>query len=112
MTDSWSARKLEPGFAQAYSMSSDRSTSTMKSDPQWSVVSTSTSGGGVLSARALCSGAVVRGGATDAAIPGEGTAPRLAATAAPFRKLRRVGENLRDLPIFISIFLWFSRLIV
>src|SRR5260370_41533570 len=41
MIDSWSPRKLEPGFEQMYSMLSDLMTSTMKSEPVRSAVRTS-----------------------------------------------------------------------
>jgi hypothetical protein len=45
---------MEPGLEHMYSKSSDRITSTMKSEPQCSVVKTSTSAGMPLSARASC----------------------------------------------------------
>src|SRR5499426_1563678 len=91
------------GFAQTYSISSERSTSTMKSDPQWSVVRTSTSGGTAVSARASCSGVTVSGLRTVALAIGAIGGVKLAApaTAAPFKKFRRVGENFRGLAIFV-----------
>src|SRR6478672_3820012 len=101
MTDSCRARKLDPGFAQAYSRSRERSTSTMKSDPQCSVVNASTSGGAVVSARGFCSGAVRRSGGAGVAFAPCGPELRLAApaAAAPLRKFRRVEENFRALPM-------------
>src|SRR2546421_11947093 len=85
-----------------YSISSDRRTSTMKSDPQCSVVITSTSGGVPVSARGFCIGAPRRGAGFGPAPAegGAGTASVAApAAAAPFRNLRRVGENFEDLLI-------------
>jgi len=55
-------RKLEPGFEQIYSMPSDLSTSTMKSDPGRSLVRTSTLAGVPVSAsRTAALGAATRG---------------------------------------------------
>src|SRR5262245_40838141 len=73
----------------------------MKSDPQWSVVRTSTSAGTAVSARASCSG--VTGLRAVALAIGAIGGVKLAApaTAAPFKKFRRVGENFRGLAIFV-----------
>src|SRR5690348_3058181 len=83
-------RKLDPGFAQTYSNPSDLITSTMKSDPVRSAVSTSATDGTSVSATADIGGGTTRftsaGGAATAAGPAANAA---APTAAPFRKFRR-----------------------
>src|SRR5215470_14923343 len=115
MTDSCSARKLDPGLAQTYSMSSERSTSTIKSDPQWSVVRASTSGGTAVSARGSCTGGLFLrprgppGRSYNAPTAASFEVLTVTATAAPFRKFRRVGENFRGLAIFVPPYLvWFE----
>src|SRR6266853_1385488 len=90
MIDSWIPRKFDPGFAQTYSNPSDLITSTMKSDPVRSTVSTSAADGTSVSAAADIGGGATRftsaGGAATAAGPAANAA---APTAAPFRKSRR-----------------------
>src|SRR4249919_3341990 len=79
MHDSWRPLKLEPGFAAQYSMPSVLSTSTMKSDPGFSLPVTSTAPRA--SPVALCS---------TGCAPAIGAAAKPAApAAAPFRKPRR-----------------------
>src|SRR2546423_290408 len=114
MNDSCSERKLEPGLAATYSKPSDLSTSTMKSDPGFSTVSTSTAStpgetGPVSAANCAADGdgAVPRWGSTAArgpccgsCAPRTGTGPTIAAApaaalaAAPFRKPRRLTRSL------------------
>src|SRR5579863_8134037 len=93
--DSCRPRKLDPGLAQMYSKPRDFSTSTMKSEPGRSAVSTSTEGetGPVSSASALAEGAVTArrlAGCCAAAglVPAASAA---APAAAPFRNRRRLG---------------------
>src|SRR5450830_1698500 len=95
MNDSCSERKLEPGLAAMYSKPSDLTTSTMKSDPGFSTVRTSTSwdSGSVSAANCLAEGdaAVPRGGVAGTCCaattgPTSAAAPAAAPTAAPFRK--------------------------
>src|SRR5712691_7955736 len=105
--DSWSARKLEPGLAQQYSMPSDLMTSTMKSDPGRSLVRTSTGAGGAVSAaRAASDGAVTeRRASACCAIAAGGLAARTAApAAAPFKKPRLPTESILDFAMGISYF--------
>src|ERR1017187_6520697 len=94
--DSCNARKLDPGFAQMYSKPIDFSTSTMKSEPGRSAVSTSTDGetGPVSSASARADGTAEPGclavcWASTGAVPAASAA---APAAAPFRKPRRATE--------------------
>src|SRR5262245_18371420 len=84
-------------------MSSERSTSTMKSDPLCSVVRASTSSGTAVSARASCRGVTLSGLRPSALTAGPIGGVRLATTdtAAPVKKFRRVGENFRGLAIFV-----------
>src|ERR1700723_3875393 len=94
MMDSCRPRKVEPGFAQMYSMPRDLMTSTMKSDPGPSVVTTSAARGFPVSAVAC-----IFGGPAEVFGVGTCTAPAAfpatsAATPAalPFRKSRRSTE--------------------
>src|SRR2546429_7944701 len=91
MIDSWRPRKLEPGLAHTYSKPSDLITSTMKSDPERSMVKTSIFDGVPTSASGDIGGgaAAARGaGAADAPVTGFATSTA-APAAAPFRKSRR-----------------------
>src|SRR5580692_149172 len=96
MTDSCRPRKLEPGFEQTYSMPSDLMTSTMKSEPVRSAVSTSAGEGVPTSAAADIAGSGV------APRPGTGcfadTAGAAASAAAPAAALRR--KSRRGMPLF------------
>src|SRR5579859_1068284 len=98
MTDSCSPRKLEPGFEQMYSMSSDLMTSTMKSEPVRSAVSTSARDGIPTSASGDMAGGVFAprsgGGCFAGAV---GTA---ASAAAPAAALRR--KSRRGMPLFFG----------
>src|SRR5580700_4832242 len=91
MMDSCRPRKVEPGFAQMYSMPTDLMTSTMKSEPGRSVVRTSAARGFPLSA----SSDVFGGGAEVFAVGSCPAAAAFPATSAatpaalPFRKSRR-----------------------
>src|SRR5438876_9694632 len=78
MSASWSARKLDPGFAQMYSRPIDFTTSTMQSAPQRSVVNASVSVDGE--------------GVWDCADTGgaEKAAPPTTAPAVSFRNVRRL----------------------
>src|SRR5580704_2181849 len=91
--DSCRHRKLEPGFAAIYSIPSDLITSTMKSDPGWSAVRTSTlvETGSVSAARALAEGkgALPRAGWLCWALPAGVETRAAAPTPAPLRKSRR-----------------------
>src|SRR5579863_7793456 len=90
--DSCSARKLDPGLAQIYSKPSDFSTSTMKSEPGWSAVKTSTSvaTGSVSLASAVAEGtATLRRVSGACAFPGDCVTKAAAPAAAPFKKPRR-----------------------
>src|SRR5665213_1404244 len=92
MIDSCSPRKLEPGFAQTYSNPSDLITSTMKSEPVRSTVSTSTLDGVPTSASGDIGGGApgaTRGGTVGAPTTAEFVASIAAPAAAPFRKSRR-----------------------
>src|SRR5262249_46452126 len=89
--DSCSARKLEPGLEAMYSKPRDLMTSTMKSEPAWSTVITSTLEGAG-SASFARTGAVPECGGSDWRCAC--TVPLVAMNAAalpaaPFRKLRR-----------------------
>src|SRR5258705_9952572 len=92
MIDSCKPRKLEPGLEAIYSRPRDLRTSTMKSDPDRSVVNTSTLEGsssfGIIGAVAdwdgiACGAAIVEALATNPAAP----------AAAPFKNLRRSTES-------------------
>src|SRR6267378_8619748 len=92
MIDSCKPRKLEPGLEAIYSMHSDLRTSTMKSDPDRSHVSTSTPEGssslGIIGAVADwdgrgCCAAIAEALATSPAAP----------AAAPFKNFRRSTES-------------------
>src|SRR5579871_5191898 len=87
MIDSWMARKLDPGFAHTYSNPSDLITSTMKSDPVRSAVSTSLTEGTSVSAAGDIAGGAVR--AASAGAFAETAAGTAASAAAPFKKCRR-----------------------
>src|ERR1700693_5512204 len=95
MMDSCKPRKLDPGLAQTYSKPSDLITSTMKSDPVRSAVSTSAPDGTSVSAAGDMGGGATRFTSAGVAATGAGAgadapAPSAAApTAAPFRKFRR-----------------------
>src|SRR5215469_17125782 len=98
MIDSCSARKLEPGLAHTYSNPSDLRTSTIKSEPGWSAVSSSTPDGGSVSF--VTTGALPRRvGEASCAFPDCVLAATVAPPAALFRKLRRFRESLRGLAI-------------
>src|SRR4030088_3480430 len=92
MMDSCKPRKLEPGLEAIYSWPSDLRTSTMKSDPDLSVVNTSTLEGsssfGII--RAVPDGAGIACGA--ASVEALATSPA-APAAAPFKNLRRSTES-------------------
>src|SRR5580693_4079725 len=99
MSDSCRLRKLEPGFDARYSKPSDLITSTIKSEPGRSVVSTSTFEG------ASASAAGTAGAAAAGLGPAKGCAaiaPALAASvaippaAAPLRNLRRSTKDVSD----------------
>src|SRR6266481_2577360 len=86
--DSCKPRKLEPGLEAIYARPKDLRTSTMKSDPDRSIVNTSTLEGsssfGIIGAVAdwagiACGAAIVEALATSPAAP----------AAAPFKNLRR-----------------------
>src|SRR6185436_13141674 len=93
MIDSWMPRKLEPGLAATYSRLSALSTSTMKSPPGRSVVTTSASSEGSVSrgATGALAGATAAGACGVAWAPTAAAPPTRAApvTAALFRKSRR-----------------------
>src|SRR5512145_2332390 len=98
-------RKLEPGFEATYSMFSDLRTSTMKSPPGRSVVSSSATTAGGSASRAAAGAAGARGpwvadagdAAWAAAATESGTSAAALVTAAPFRKFRRSTERLLDI---------------
>src|SRR5579862_4387964 len=95
MMDSWSPRKLDPGFAQTYSNPSDLITSTMKSAPVRSAVRPSAPDGTSASAAADIGGGTVRFGSAGGAATAAGAAARAAApAAAPFRKFLRSTPTL------------------
>src|SRR5215470_15564056 len=99
MSDSCRPRKLEPGFAATYSRSSVFRTSTMKSPPGRSVVSTSTAGDGSLSRGSGGTPGVAGRASAGVSCAAPGDAP-VATTAAPvtaacFRNLRRPTDVLR-----------------
>src|SRR5215470_11828897 len=99
MSDSCRPRKLEPGFAATYSKSSVFRTSTMKSPPGRSVVSTSTAGDGSLSRGSGGTPGVAGRASAGVSCAAPGDAP-VATTAAPvtaacFRNLRRPTDVLR-----------------
>src|SRR5260221_13548116 len=98
MMDSCSPRKLEPGFEQMYSMFSDLMTSTMKSEPVRSAVSTSAGEGVPTSAAGDIAGGVVapRSGVGCFA----GSVGVAASAAAPAAALRR--KSRRGMPFFFS----------
>src|ERR1700730_17186549 len=92
MIDSCSPRKLDPGFAQTYSIPRDLITSTMKSDPVRSVVRISTAGKELSSASGemgMAAGVIGSGAGSFA-----GVTAAVAIIAAPvvelFRKSRRL----------------------
>src|SRR5262245_11818883 len=100
MIDSWIPRKLDPGLAATYSKSSDLITSTMKSPPGRSVVSTSTVGDGSVSrggVGALADGGAEICGAASAGVAAAGTNAAAPDTAALFRNPRRPIEGLVDM---------------
>ena len=69
----------------------------MKSEPQWSLVRTSTSAGVVVSALASCRGAIRGTGRALRPASVGGAIVAAPATAAPFKNFRRVEENFRGL---------------
>src|SRR6266849_5340155 len=93
MMDSCSPRKLEPGFEEMYSSPTDFRTSTMKSDPVRSVVSTSTCEGsssfGSIAAEAERAASTCAARTGVAPATSEATPP----AAAPFRNLRRSTDS-------------------
>src|SRR5258706_7625321 len=98
-------RKLEPGLAATYSKFSALSTSTMKSPPGRSVVSTSTSPAGSVSRGAIGAGdGTLAGGACAPAAPGTSAAAPAAAlvAAALFRKSRRFTEGCFGIAVFLA----------
>src|ERR1700730_3866604 len=90
--DSCKPRKLEPGLEAIYSRPRDLRTSTMKSDPDRSVVSTSTLEGsssfGIIAAVPDLAG-TARGAAIAEVLATSPAAP----AAAPFKNLRRSTES-------------------
>src|SRR5205809_5219505 len=97
MSDSCSPSKLDPGFAATYSIPSDLITSTMKSEPGFSMIRVLTCAGlGAVSAASWASdgcGAVPAGAAPRCAFAAGAVATSAAApAAAPFRKPRRLRE--------------------
>src|SRR5579871_514382 len=88
MMDSCSPRKLEPGLAKRYSKPSDLSTSTMKSEPGRSAVSTSTFAGGSVS-RASSGALAGRVACACCCAPAGCPAASAAPVTALFRNLRR-----------------------
>src|SRR6188474_2697295 len=95
MKDSCRARKLEPGFAAQYSMSSVFRTSTMKSEPGFSLPVTSAGARGSAGSVGLACCADMMGAVTKPA----------ALTAAPFKKPRRpTGFLLFDIAVLHSYF--------
>src|SRR5205809_3576911 len=100
MSDSCSPSKLDPGFAATYSIPSDLITSTMKSEPGFSMIRVLTCAGlGVVSAASWASdgcGAVAAGAAPRCArcafAAGAVATSAAAPAAAPFRKPRRLRE--------------------
>src|SRR5271154_5118714 len=109
MIDSCNPRKLDPGFAKRYSKPSDLITSTMKSEPVRSVVSTSKVDGVSASATGdIAGGGPARrtsGGSASAAL---GAATNAAAPAAAlFRKLRRLTGFFGDFAMSLRLHLRF-----
>src|SRR5690348_9047031 len=98
MTDSWRPRKLEPGFEQTYSMPSDLMTSTMKSEPVRSAVSTSARDGVSTSAAGDTGGGAVDPRSATGCFAG--TAGAAASAAAPAAALRR--KSRRGMPLFFG----------
>src|SRR5882724_13603422 len=102
MTDSCSARKLDPGFETTYSKPSVFRTSIMKSDPGRSVVCTSTLAGAAVSAAATLAegeGAAARRGSAFWAFATGGFAT---SAAAPARNPRRPTDIFLDLAMLHS----------
>src|SRR5215471_8720299 len=102
MIDSCSERKLDPGLAAMYSKPRNLRTSTMKSDPGWSAVITSTDPemGPVSAARAAAFGTATPRVCACWALARRGFATRAAAPAAAlFRKLRRPAGLALDFAI-------------
>src|ERR1700757_609702 len=98
MTDSCSPRKLEPGFEQTYSMPSDLMTSTMKSEPVRSAVSTSAREGDSTSAAGdMAGGGVAPRSGTGSFAGAVGPVARAAAPAAALRRKSR-----RGMPLFFG----------
>src|SRR5579863_8490094 len=97
-------RKLDPGFAQTYSKPSDLITSTMKSDPVRSAVSTSATDGTSVSAAADIGGGTTRFGSAGRAATAAGPATNAAApAAAPFRKFRRSTAGFESLAMSLHL---------
>src|SRR5580692_863085 len=94
MMDSCRPRKVEPGFAQMYSMPRDLMTSTMKSEPGRSVVRTSAARGFPVSASSDIFGgrAEVFGVGSCAAAAAFPATSAATLAAPPFRKSRRSTE--------------------
>src|SRR5712691_11784170 len=101
MMDSCSPRKLEPGFEEMYSSPMDFRTSTMKSDPLRSVVSTSTCEGS--SSFGSIAAEAERGASPCAARTGVAPATSEATppAAAPFRNLRRSTDSFLAMAIVL-----------
>src|ERR1700685_910896 len=94
MSDSWRLRKLLPGFAQRYSKFKVLRTSTMKSEPGRSTVTTSTPVGASGSAFKSGGAPAVRSGSGDAAFAAAGwTTSAAVPAAAARRKSRRFTET-------------------
>src|SRR6267378_2647706 len=98
MMDSWSPRKLEPGFEQMYSMLSDLMTSTMKSEPVRSAVRTSAGEGVPTSAAGDIAGGCVEPRSGTGGFAGKVGAA--ASAAAPAAALRR--KSRRGMPLFLG----------
>src|SRR5271165_2791493 len=96
MIDSCKLRKLDPGFEAKYSKPKDLITSTMKSEPGRSVVSTSTreasSSAGAGTAAAGVELAATNGCAAIA--PALAASVAIPPAAAPFRNLRRSTSDI------------------
>src|ERR1700682_1782079 len=100
MIDSCRARQLEAGLAVAYSMPSDLMTSSMKSDPGRSLVSTSTREGADVPGAG--SGLAATGAAVRTCAASGTWAAIAALAAAPFKKPRRSTGLLPEVAMEIS----------
>src|ERR1700738_3385925 len=106
MSDSWSDSKVDPGLALRYSRLRVLKTSTMKSEPGFSMTRALPAGRAAPVSRAtadplgVCAVALPPRPAGCWALASAGLAARAAApTAAPFRKPRRPTERFVDFAI-------------